>query len=56
MKKTVDIALEYLLKAQKEIYEQCPPPYEFPSDNGRVAQLISDAINTATIIKNKATN
>ena len=41
----VDIALEKLYEAQKEIYESYPPPYVFPSTEGRVAQLIADTIN-----------
>ena len=50
----VDIALEKLHEAQKQIYEDFPPPYTFPSNEGRVAQLIADAINMAMIIKQKS--
>ena len=49
----VDIALEQLTKAKTQIAEQYPPPYDFPSDIGRVAQLVDDSINTAKIIKKK---
>ena len=53
-KTSVDIALEYLKKAQQEIYEQNPPPYSFPSDDGRVAQMLADSINMIEIIKKKS--
>jgi hypothetical protein len=50
----VDILIERLTQAQSEIYELYPPPYEFPSDLGRVTQLVSDSLNTAKIIKSKS--
>ena len=50
----VDIALEQFYKAKQELVEKYPPPYAFPSDTGRVAQLIEDSINAAMIIKRKS--
>ena len=50
-----DIILEHLYKAKQELIEKYPPPYEFPSNTGRVAQLVEDSINTALIIKKKMT-
>ena len=50
----IDTALEKLKEAQNEIYQLAPPPYPYPSINGRVAQLISDTINMLVIIKQKS--
>jgi hypothetical protein len=49
----VDILLKHINNAQTEFRKNYPPPYNYPSDTGRTAQLISDTINAATIIKNK---
>jgi len=54
-KTAVDILIERLKQAQTEIYELAPPPYDYPSDMGRITQLISDSLNMAEIIKQKAT-
>jgi len=53
-KTAVDIAIEHLKQAQAEVYALVQPPYEYPSDNGRVAQLLSDSLNMAEIIKLKS--
>jgi hypothetical protein len=52
----VDILIAYLTQALSEIYALYPPPYEYPSDLGRVTQLASDSINMAEIIKMKSTS
>lgn len=54
-KTAVDILIERLKQAQADIYELYPPPYEYPSDLGRVTQLASDSLNMAEIIKRKTT-
>jgi hypothetical protein len=55
-KELVDVALEGMLEIQKTINETKPAPYEFPSADGRVAQLVVDSINTLRIIKKKNEN
>jgi hypothetical protein len=52
-KTAIDIALAKLQEAQDEILKLFPPPYAFPSADGRTAQLIADSINTAKLIKNR---
>ena len=41
----VDLALEEMSKLQETLKAQYPPPYEFPSDDGRVAHIIANALN-----------
>lgn len=41
----VNLALVEILKLQETLQAQYPPPYEFPSDNGRVAHIVNNAIN-----------
>ena len=47
-----EIALKYLHEAEKEIFLECPPPYEYPSDNGRAAFIINYAISALLTNKN----
>ena len=48
---STDIYLKKLNEAKTEIYNLCPPPYAFPSDTGRLWQLLNDSITSAQIIK-----
>lgn len=54
MSNLIDMVLEKLKEIQNDILEFNPPPYEYPSDAGRINQLISDTINMAEIIKKKS--
>jgi hypothetical protein len=49
-----DFVLEKLTELQKQYYLLYPLPYVYPSDNGKMAQLIADSIDIAVIAKNKA--
>lgn len=48
-----EFVLGFLELAHDRFKEQYPAPYAWPSEAGRINQLLVDAINTATIIMEK---
>jgi hypothetical protein len=50
----IELSLTKLRELQEQFYASYPPPYEFPTDAGRIAQVISDAINTIIVIERKS--
>jgi hypothetical protein len=51
--KPADLAIAFLELTKNEFKKNYPAPYEYPSEAGRVSQLIEDSINTLKIIKQK---
>jgi len=48
--KIAKIILKYLEQAEQEIEATCPPPYKFPSNDGRAAHILHTAINSLKCI------